>query len=114
MTSENGYPTANEGFRDVCWGTRHSEIPWRWSDDGFGQMCFVREDEDFEVFGVGARALTYTFRNSIFYGVRIDFAGVEQSASRALADCGGLCERNSVSFDIIGTRCMTPCTMTSR
>ena len=82
MTENTDYPTADEGFRDVCWGTRHSEIPWKWRDDGFGQMCFVRDDEDFEVFGVRAGALTYTFRNSILYGVRIDFAGGgEQNAA---------------------------------
>ena len=81
MTEEMAYPTASEGFRDVCWGTRNSEIPWKWTDDGFGQMCFVRADENFEVFGVRASALTYTFRNSIFYGVRIDFTGVEENAS---------------------------------
>ena len=82
MTENTDYPTADEGFRDVCWGTRHSEIPWKWRDDGFGQMCFVRDDEDFEVFGLRAGALTYTFRNSIFYGVRIDLAGGgEQNAS---------------------------------
>jgi len=74
------YTTASEGFRGVCWGTRNSEIPWTWSDDGFGQMCFVRADEDFEVLGIRASALTYTFRNSILYGVRIDFAGVEGNA----------------------------------
>ena len=76
---EAAFPTASEGFREVYWGTRQSEIPWNWNDDGFGQMCFIREDEDFEVFGVRAGALTYTFRNSIFYGVRIDFEGVDQS-----------------------------------
>jgi len=88
MTEEMAYPTAGEGFRDICWGTRHSGIPWKWSDDGFGQMCFVREDEEFEVCGIRASALTYTFRNSIFYGVRIDFEGGEQNdgAERALLE----------------------------
>ena len=81
MAEESGYSTSSEGFRGVCWGSRHSAIPWKWTDDGFGQMCFVREDEDFEVLGIRASALTYTFRNSIFYSVRIDFAGIEQNAS---------------------------------
>ncbi len=79
MMEEAAFPTASEGFRAVYWGTRQSDIPWHWNDDGFGQMCFIREDEDFEVFGIRAGALTYTFRNSIFYGVRIDFEGVDQS-----------------------------------
>ena len=82
MTAEAGYPTANVGFRDVSWGTGHSEISWEWSDDGLGPMCYVREEEDFGVFGVRASALTYAFRNSVFYGVRIDLAGGgEQNAS---------------------------------
>ncbi len=88
MTEETAYPTDSEGFRDVCWGTRQGEISWKWSDDGFGQMCFVREDEDFQVFGIRASAPTYTFRNSILYGERIDFEDVEQNddAEGALLD----------------------------
>lgn len=34
-----------------------------------------RVDEDFDVFGERARHITYTYRNTIFYGVRIDLIG---------------------------------------
>ena len=34
-----------------------------------------RVDEDFDVFGERARHITYTHRNTIFYGVRIDLIG---------------------------------------
>ena len=85
MTEEMKYPIATEGFRGVCWGSRHSDIPWKWTDDGFGQMCFVREDEDLEVFGIRARTLTYTFRNLTFYGVRVDYDGAAQNATAEAA-----------------------------
>ena len=73
------YPTADEGFRGVMWATRRSEIPWEWSEDGFGAPCAVRADEDFDVHGIEASGFTYTFRNSVFYGVRIDYEGVGQN-----------------------------------
>ena len=66
-----------EGFRGVCWCTRRSEIPWQWSDSGFAAPCAQRADEDYDVFGVRAAELTYTFRNSLLYGVRIEIAGKE-------------------------------------
>ena len=66
-----------EGFRGVRWCTRRSEIPWQWSDSGFAAPCAQRADEDFDVFGVRAAELTYTFRNSLLYGVRIEIAGKE-------------------------------------
>jgi formylglycine-generating enzyme required for sulfatase activity len=73
------YPTAGEGFRQVAWATRRSAIDWKWNEDGFGAPCAVRDDEDFDVHGVEASNLTYTFRNSVFYGVRIDFEGAGQN-----------------------------------
>ncbi|MDA0334509.1 MAG: SUMF1/EgtB/PvdO family nonheme iron enzyme [bacterium] len=85
MTDEMAYALASEGFREVFWGTRHSDIPWEWSNDGFGQMCYVRGDEEFEVFGIRAQALTYTFRNLTFYGVRSDFAGTKQNGAAEAA-----------------------------
>jgi hypothetical protein len=74
----------SEGFRTVRWGTRQREIPWQWSDQGFPAPCFLRRDEEWEVFGLHASQLTYTFRNSLLYGVRIDFAG-RAPGQRALA-----------------------------
>ncbi|MFC1526090.1 SUMF1/EgtB/PvdO family nonheme iron enzyme [Candidatus Latescibacterota bacterium] len=81
MIEGTDYSTPTEGFRGICWGSRHRDMPWKWTDDGFGQMCYVRADEELQVLGIQAKALTYTFRNLTFYGVRIDFAGVEQNAA---------------------------------
>ncbi len=79
MSEERTFPTAAEGFRGVPWGTRRSDIPWEWSGDGFGAPCAVRADEDHHVCGLRAAGLTYTFRNSILYGVRIDYEGQGQN-----------------------------------
>ena len=54
----------SEGFRGVRWGTRQREIPWQWSYQGFLAPCFVRRAVEWEVFGICASHLTYTFRNS--------------------------------------------------
>ena len=72
-------PDTAEGFRDIPWATRRAEIPWNWSDDGFGAPCAVRADEDLDLCGLEAGAITYTFRHSLLYGVRIDYAGPAQN-----------------------------------
>jgi len=64
---------SEEGFRGVRWATPLQDIPWKWSKDGFPAGAFLREDEDIHIFGGKATWITYTFRNSVFYGVRIDF-----------------------------------------
>ena len=78
------YPVCREGFRGIAWGTRRGEIPWAWSKAGFGAPCAVREDESLDAFGLTGRSFTYTFRNSVLYGVRIDFDGAAQN-DRAVA-----------------------------
>ena len=70
-----------EGFRGVPWCTRAAAIPWQWSTDGFAVPCKQRADENLAVLGLQADELTYTFRNSLLYGVRIDFSGSEQVQS---------------------------------
>ncbi len=63
-----------EGFRGVPWCTRSGDIPWQMR--GFPVHGLMRRiEEDFDVFGVNARHITYTYRNSIFYGVRLDLPG---------------------------------------
>ncbi len=64
-----------EGFRNVQWATRLRDVPWKWTKSHFPAMGYWRENEDFHVFGVNAKWITYTFRNNIFYGVRIDIGG---------------------------------------
>ena len=63
------------------WCTRAAAIPWQWSTDGFAVPCKQRADENLAVLGLQADELTYTFRNSLLYGVRIDFSGSEQVQS---------------------------------
>jgi len=80
---------SGEGFRGVKWCTRASEIPWKWSRQCFPDQCLVRDDEDYSVFGVPARFLTYTTRNSVLYGVRVDFEGrarLESALRQALKE----------------------------
>ena len=68
----------DEGFRGVRWCTRRGEIPWTWSEAGFAAPCAQRQDEDLTAFGAAVDELTYTFRNSLLYGVRLDFSGRDQ------------------------------------
>lgn len=71
----------SEGFREINWGTRQKDIPWQWSSDGFPAPCFIRADEDLHLYGIEVDAITYTFRNSVFYGVRIDYTGCIHNAT---------------------------------
>ncbi len=77
------HAVSEEGFRDVKWATRQQDIPWKWNTQGIPAACSLREDEDFHVFGEQARWITYTFRNSVLYGVRIDYEGKLRTASVA-------------------------------
>ncbi len=70
---------SQEGFRDVKWATRVKNIPWKWTKSHFPAMGFWREDEDYNVFGVKSKWITYTFRNNIFYGVRVDIDGLKNT-----------------------------------
>ncbi len=63
---------SQEGFRDVKWATRIKDISWEWSKSHFPAMGYWRKNEEQHVFEVDAKWITYTFRNNIFYGVRID------------------------------------------
>lgn len=72
---ENEMILSKEGFRNVKWATRVKDIPWEWTKSHFPAMGYWRETEDYHVFGVKAKWITYTFRNNIFYGVRIDIEG---------------------------------------
>lgn len=65
---------ADEGFRDVPWCTRAGDIPWKMQGT-YIHGLMRRVDEDFDVFGATAEHITYTYRNSILYGVRIDIRG---------------------------------------
>ena len=65
---------ADEGFRDVPWCTRAADIPWKMKGT-FIHGLMRRVDEDFDVFDAQAEYITYTYRNSILYGVRIDIRG---------------------------------------
>ena len=85
-----------EGFRDVKWLQRR-DIPWQW-ERAFPAPCRVRSDEDFSVFGVKARYITYTFRNSCFYGVRIDIEG-----KSALETASAACRREYLPSDGVKT-----------
>ncbi|MBT6149443.1 MAG: carbohydrate-binding family 9-like protein, partial [Gemmatimonadetes bacterium] len=67
---------ANEGFRGVSWCTRAADIPWQMKGS-FVHGLMRRIAEDFDVFGVRAEHITYTYRNAILYGVRLDIAGIE-------------------------------------
>ncbi len=71
----------SEGFRGIRWCTRRSDIPWQWSTNGFASPCAQRANEVLELFGITATELTYTFRNSLLYGVRLDMIGNDQSAT---------------------------------
>jgi hypothetical protein len=70
----SAFEQPSEGFRGVRWCTRRGDIPWEWSTSGFGAPCAQRANEVLDVFGINAAELTYTFRNSLLYGVRIDVA----------------------------------------
>ncbi|MFA6109587.1 MAG: SUMF1/EgtB/PvdO family nonheme iron enzyme [Candidatus Latescibacterota bacterium] len=74
---------SDEGFRGVRWGTRANDLPWKL------KPCHVhtlwrRVDEEFEIFGTRAEYITYTSRNSVLYGVRLDLRG-EAQVQRAVA-----------------------------
>jgi formylglycine-generating enzyme required for sulfatase activity len=76
---------SKEGFRDVKWCTRIGGFPWKPSRLSFPASGVLRQDEDYDVFGVRAKWITYTLRNSIFYGVRIDIEGradIEKAAAQ--------------------------------
>ncbi|MHB9030784.1 MAG: SUMF1/EgtB/PvdO family nonheme iron enzyme [Candidatus Latescibacterota bacterium] len=79
---ENDLAKSPEGFRGFPWCARMSEAPWKTMRGGHVHTLLVREDEDYSVFGVTAKYITYTHRNSVFYGVRIDIEG-RDAASRA-------------------------------
>lgn len=64
-----------EGFRDLQWATRLKDMPWEWTSSHFPAMGYWRKAEDLHVFNVDAKWITYTFRNNVFYGVRIDIEG---------------------------------------
>jgi len=66
---------SEEGFRSVKWITPIKDVPWKFSKSHFPADGYWRENEDCNVFGVKAKWITYTFRNSFFYGVRIDIEG---------------------------------------
>ena len=70
---------SKEGFRNVMWATRLKNTPWKWVKSHFPAMGYWRENEDYNVFGVKAKWITYTFRNNIFYGVRIDIEGKQNT-----------------------------------
>ena len=65
---------SDEGFRGVMWCTPHRDIPWKMRGT-WVHPRFLRIDEDYTVFGVTAKYITYTMRNTILYGVRIDIEG---------------------------------------
>ncbi|MCE5250433.1 SUMF1/EgtB/PvdO family nonheme iron enzyme [bacterium] len=79
---EPSHRLASEGFRGVMWCTRLGDIPWKMKNT-MVHTCYIREDEDFTVFGADARYITYTTRNSVLYGVRIDIEG-RDNAVRAM------------------------------
>jgi len=66
---------SEEGFRGVKWCTILKDIQWERDISSYPSACFIRKNEDFNVFGQTARFITYTFRNTAFYGVRIDIEG---------------------------------------
>ena len=65
---------SKEGFRGVKWLTRVNEFPYKMKSY-FPAMCYLRVKEDYNVFGTKARYITYTMRNNLFYGVRVDIMG---------------------------------------
>ena len=67
---------ADEGFRGVMWCTPSRDLPWKITG-AFVHPQKLRVDEDYNVFSVTAKHITYTFRNTILYGVRIDIEGKE-------------------------------------
>ncbi|MCE5250431.1 SUMF1/EgtB/PvdO family nonheme iron enzyme [bacterium] len=66
---------SEEGFRGIKWCTRIDDISWEWEPYTYPTACRVRKNEDLNVFGRNAEYITYTFRNTVLYGVRIDFRG---------------------------------------
>jgi formylglycine-generating enzyme required for sulfatase activity len=79
----NDLSKSPEGFRGFPWCARMSEAPWKTLRGGHVHTLYVRDDEDYSVFGVTAKYITYTHRNSVFYGVRIDIEG-RDAVSRAM------------------------------
>jgi len=81
---------SDEGFRGVMWCTPLADVPWE-RDPAFTYptALFVRRAEDLSVFGQQARSITYTLRNSVLYGVRIDIDGRDQVRAAALEDDAG-------------------------
>jgi formylglycine-generating enzyme required for sulfatase activity len=77
MTHSTFIPST--GFRNILWGTRLRDMPWSWSNEGISAPCLIRQDEDYSLFDIQASRLTYTFRHSVFYGVRIDYKGCSQN-----------------------------------
>jgi len=75
---------STEGFRGVPWCTRSDSIPWKMRRAIHVQTLMRRVDEDYRVFGVEAEHITYTYRNAILYGVRLDIRG--RKAMRKAAD----------------------------
>ena len=67
---------SKEGFRGVMWCSRARDIPWKFKSN-IVHTDWTRQDEDFTVFGETATYITYTFRNTIMYGVRIDYKGAD-------------------------------------
>lgn len=88
MTFEPEMYLPDEGFRGANWGTRSRDMPWKMRGT-FVHNLMRRVDEDFDVFGVQATHITYTYRNSILYGVRLDIRGpkaVQRARKRALKE----------------------------
>ncbi len=79
---ENALPPSPEGFRGFHWCVRQNEGPWK-LEGGSIHTLFTRPDEDYAVFGETAAAITYTTRNSVLYGVRIDMRGRDAVARAA-------------------------------
>ncbi len=71
---ENDLAPSPEGFREFRWCTRVGQAPWKLQGHTTHTL-FTRSDEDFSIFGVTAKHITYTTRNSVFYGVRLDIEG---------------------------------------
>jgi len=80
---------SEEGFRGVMWCTPSGDIPWKMRGT-FIHPCRFREDEDFNIFGVTAKYITYTFRNSVFYGIRIDIEGACKRGKGNVASYEGI------------------------
>ena len=71
---EKDIELSTEGFRGVMWCTPLDDIPWKMNRT-FTHTRMLRDNEDYNIFGVTAHYITYTMRNTILYGVRIDISG---------------------------------------